>query len=260
MGLSFDLRGHRLLVVGASSGLGRAIGLAAARAGARVALAARRRAQLEQAAAEAAGAALALPCDVRRESDCQGAVAAAAEALGGLDGLVYAAGMAPLVPVEGASAEQWRAVTETNLIGAALVSGAAIPHLRKSRGRAVYLSSYAVRQCLPGLALYRVSKCALDALIEDLRMEHPDLQFTRVLVGNTEGTEFGAAWGKERLEAATRTWVERRLFPASTWMSPEAVCEAVLSVLAQRGYVDDLAVMPRPADPEIPQAPARGPA
>ena len=248
MAVSLDLTQRRLLVIGASSGVGRAVGKLSSQAGARVAFAARRAERLEKAAAEAAGGAIAVPCDVRRASDCARAVAETVATFGGLDGLVYAAGMSPLGMLEEANQDEWREVLDTNLIGAALVTAESISHLGKSGGRAVYVSSYAVRQSLPGLALYRVSKVALDALIEGWRMEHPDVDFTRVVLGNTEGTEFAQAWGPERTEAATKIWVERGLFPAPNMMRLEAAAEAILSVLAIRGYVDDIAVLPRTRD------------
>ncbi len=248
MPLSLDLASRRLLVVGASSGVGRAVGALAGRAGARVAFAARRKERLAEAAAATPGA-IAIVCDVRRESECAGVVAEAVGAFGGLDALVYAAGMSPLGLLEAATQEEWRGVLDTNLVGAALVTAAALPALRASAGRAVYVSSYAVRQPLPGVGLYRVSKVALDALIEGWRMEHPEVEFTRVVLGNTDGTEFARGWGAERAEAVTRAWVERGLFPAPTMMPVEVAAEAVLSVLALRGFVDDLAVMPRTRDP-----------
>ena len=107
-----------------------------------------------------------------------------------------------------------------------------------------------MRQPLPGVGLYRVSKVALDALVEAWRMEHPEVEFTRVVLGNTDGTEFARGWGPDRTEAVTRTWVERGLFPAATMMPVEVAAEAVLSVLALRGFVDDIAVMPRTRDPD----------
>jgi len=230
--------------------VGRAVGALASRAGARVAFAARRKERLEAAVAAAPGPAIAVACDVRSEAECAIAVAEAVRAFGGLDVLVYAAGMSPLGLLETATQEEWRTVLDTNLIGAALVTAAAIPQLRTNGGRAVYVSSYAVRQPLPGVGLYRVSKVALDALIEAWRMEHPEVEFTRVVLGNTDGTEFARGWGSERTEAVTRAWVERGLFPAPTMMPVEAAAEAVLSVLALRGFVDDIAVMPRTRDPD----------
>ncbi len=248
MGIDIDLSGHRLLVVGGSSGVGRAVGLRASRAGARVAFAARRMERLEKAVAEADGEAVAVSCDVCDPDACRRGVEAAAEALGGLDGMLYATGMSPLAMLESASQGEWREVMDVNVIGASLATASAVPHLRESEGRALYISSYSVRQCLPGLALYRVSKVALDALVEGWRMEHPDVDFTRVIVGNTAGTEFAEGWGAEQTQAAVQVWVERNLFPSPTMMSLGALAETVLSILAVRGYVDDIAIMPRMRD------------
>jgi NAD(P)-dependent dehydrogenase (short-subunit alcohol dehydrogenase family) len=248
--VAYDLKGQRILVIGASSGVGRAVGLAASRAGARVAFAARRRDRLGEAVAEAGRSASAVVCDVTASGDCARAVAETAAALGGIDALVYASGMSPLAMLDRASDEAWRRVLDVNLVGASQITAAALPHLRASAGRAVFVSSYAVRQPLPGLGLYRVSKVALDALIECWRMEHPDVDFTRVVVGNTAGTEFAHEWGAEAMAAAMEVWVGRNLFPAATMMPLPVLAEAVLSVLAVRGYVDDIAIMPRTRDPK----------
>jgi NAD(P)-dependent dehydrogenase (short-subunit alcohol dehydrogenase family) len=249
MGVQYDLSGRRVLVIGASSGVGREVGLLASRAGARVAFAARRRELLEAAVAEAGNDAIPVCCDVT-SPDCARAIDEAAAKLGGIDALVYATGMSPLVMLEKASAEEWRRVMDVNLIGASQVTAAALPHLRACEGRAVYVSSYAVRQSLPGLGLYRVSKVALDALIECWRMEHPDVDFTRIIVGNTSGTEFANAWGGEAIATAMQVWVSRNLFPSATMMSLTVLAETILSVIAVRGYVDDIAIMPRTRDPK----------
>jgi hypothetical protein len=68
-------------------------------------------------------------------------------------------------------------------------------------------------------------------------------------VGNTGGTEFANAWGGEAIASAMKVWVERNLFPAATMMSLSVLAEAILSVIAVRGYVDDIAIMPRTRDP-----------
>lgn len=252
MSVRFDLAGRRLLVVGASSGLGRQIALQLSAAGARVAVAARRRERLDALLRELPGPeGLALSCDVRREQDCRGAVEQSAARFGGLDGFVYSTGMSPIAFLDRSGAEEWRAVLETNLVGAALIAAAAIPHLRRSGGRAVFLGSSSVRDIYPGLGLYRISKLALDGLIEGLRAEHPDLDFTRVVVGQTAGTEFGAHWDDAQRSELIQTWVQRGVTPVNTVMPPEVMAEAVVSLFALRGYVDDIAVMPRPRDAQV---------
>lgn len=251
MAVQIDLAGQGILVVGASSGVGRAVAERAAASGARVALAARRRERLEAVADEIrgrGGEALVVPCDVCAPADCSRAVEETVASLGALDGLVFTSGVASPILLRDATQEEWRRTLDTNLVGASLLTAAAIPHLEESEGRAVYVSSYAVRQTLPGLALYAVSKVALDRLIEAWRMEHPKVDFTRALLGNTGGTEFASEWGAERTAYVTRIWVERGLFPSPNMMHVDAAAEAITSVLALRGYVDDIAIMPRPRD------------
>jgi NAD(P)-dependent dehydrogenase (short-subunit alcohol dehydrogenase family) len=254
MAVALDLAERRVLVVGASSGVGRAVAQAAARAGAQVALAARRTERLEECAAALRSegrAAFALACDVADEAACLSAVGAAVEKLGGLDGLVYASGVSPLRLLEEARQADWRVALDVNLIGASLVTAAALPALGASRGRAVYVGSYTERQTLPGIGLYSVSKSALAALITAWRMEHPEVDFTKVVLGNTSGTEFADGWGRERTLAISKLWIERNLFPAPKMMPVESAAEAICAVLAVRGHVDEIGVMPRLADERV---------
>ena len=122
---------------------------------------------------------------------CQSAINQAAEGLGGIDALVYAPGVGPLVRLADMDAETWRHVFDTNVIGAALVTAAAVPYLTESSGTAVYLSSVSASMTppWPGLGAYAVSKAALDKLVEAWRAEHPTVGFTRVVVGECMGGE-----------------------------------------------------------------------
>ena len=251
MGVALDLAGKRVLVVGASSGVGREVARQVAAAGGQVVLAARRVSVLDEAVAEirgAGGEAHAQPCDVTDQKHCQAGVRASIETLGGLDAMVYAPGISPLLALGEASHEDWVQVLSVNLIGASHVTAAAIEALERDGGRAVYVGSYSVRQSLPGLGLYSTSKVALDGLIEAWRMEAPNVDFTRALLGNTSGTEFAVGWGAERTGEFTKMWIDRGLFPAPTMMPLEVAGEAIASVLAIRGYVDDIAIMPRQRD------------
>ena len=87
--MSNDLDGRRILIVGASSGIGRSLGLQAAAAGAVVAFAARRSDLVESATAQAGGSSVGLVADVRDPAACEALVETAVEALGGLDDVVY---------------------------------------------------------------------------------------------------------------------------------------------------------------------------
>jgi NAD(P)-dependent dehydrogenase (short-subunit alcohol dehydrogenase family) len=181
----------RTVVLGASSGLGRCIAIGLAGRGAQVAMLARRRERLEKAAAEAGDGALAIACDVTEEASCRSAIAEAAAALGGIDALVYAPAIGPLARIEEVDAETWRHAFATNVIGASCITAAALPHLAATRGTAVYLSSVSASLTppWPGLGAYVVSKAALDKLVDAWRAEHPEVGFTRLVVGDTGGGE-----------------------------------------------------------------------
>jgi NAD(P)-dependent dehydrogenase (short-subunit alcohol dehydrogenase family) len=213
----------KTVVVGASSGLGRAIGVALARRGADVAFLARRHDPLVDAAKEAGPDALAIACDVTDEASCRSAVAEAAAGLGGIDGLVYATGIGPLRRIEDLDAATWRRTLDTNVTGAALVTAAAIEHLTASGGVAAYLSSVSASLTppWPGLAAYIVSKAALDKLVEAWRAEHPRVGFTRVVVGDCAGgegasrSEFVKEWDGNLAAAFLPIWIERKYVSGS---------------------------------------------
>jgi NAD(P)-dependent dehydrogenase (short-subunit alcohol dehydrogenase family) len=124
---TFDLTGRTALVTGASSGLGRHMALVLARAGARVALAARRVDRLEQAAAECSAfgqAAVPIALDLTDRDSIARAAAAAQAALGRIDVLVNNAGTAVTKPSLDQTWEDWSMVVDTNLTGAMLLSQA----------------------------------------------------------------------------------------------------------------------------------------
>ena len=208
----------RIVVVGASSGLGRCIGVGLTQRGARTALLARRLERLEAAAKEAGPGSIALACDVTDTESCQTAIGEAAEQLGGIDALVYTPAIGPLSSLVDTDAETWRRVFDTNVIGAALVTTAALPHLAASNGVAVYLSSVSASLTppWPGLGAYAVSKAALDKLVEAWRAEHPRIGFTRLVVGDCAGGEgdsmtgFANEWNADRFMQFHTHWSERK--------------------------------------------------
>ena len=143
---------------------------------------ARRLDRLVEAAKEAGPGSLAIACDVTDEKSCHAAIDEAAGAMGGIDALVYATGIGPLGRFVDISAETWRRTFDTNVIGAALVTAAAVPHLTETRGVAAYLSSVSASFTppWPGLGAYATSKAALNTLVEAWRGEHPAIGFTHV--------------------------------------------------------------------------------
>src|SRR3954449_3373731 len=112
------LEGARVLIVGGSAGIGQETGLAAAKAGAKVAFAARRADKLQELVTQAGGG-CAVQLDVRDEASIVDGVSHAVDELGGLDAVVHSAGMARMGTLANENAERWREVLETNVIGAA---------------------------------------------------------------------------------------------------------------------------------------------
>jgi NAD(P)-dependent dehydrogenase (short-subunit alcohol dehydrogenase family) len=205
------------VVVGASSGLGRSIAIGLAQRGAHVAMLARRRARLDAAVSEAGPPALAIECDVTDEASCRSAISDAASGLGGIDALVYAPAIGPLARLVDTDAETWRRVFDTNVIGAARITAAAVPHLAATAGTAAFLSSVSASLTppWPGLGAYIVSKAALDKLVDAWRAEHPGIGFTRLVVGDCAGgdgdsrTEFSLGWDLDLANELAPGWVEK---------------------------------------------------
>jgi NAD(P)-dependent dehydrogenase (short-subunit alcohol dehydrogenase family) len=109
----------------------------------------------------------------------------------------------------------------------------------------VLLSSKSVRRPFPDLTLYATSKLALDGLIRCLPGEFPGLRVTRVLVGNTEGTDFTSSWDGDALGAALERWEAAGVLGdgALTTMAPEDVAASILHVLTSPAHIDDIAVL-----------------
>jgi NAD(P)-dependent dehydrogenase (short-subunit alcohol dehydrogenase family) len=229
---SAPLAGSRVLIVGASSGIGRVLGLQAAAAGASVAFAARRREMVEAAAAEAGNGAVGLVCDVRDESACAAVVAASVDALGGLDAVVYSSAVDLLTRLADAGVDRWRATFETNVFGAALVTAAALPHLRASRGRAVYVSASSVDRPLPGMGVYAASKAALETMVRAWQAEHPDVCFANVRVGSALGTGVTDSWDRDLLVELSSTWSSLGYVHDNGPGGPMTVDQAASAILA----------------------------
>ena len=234
----------RVVVVGASSGLGRCIAVGLGKRGERVALLARRKDRLEDAAAEAGPGAVAVTCDVTDEESCRAAIAEAVRELGGIDGLVYATGIGPLVRLADTDAETWRRTFDTNVIGASLITAAALPHLAVSQGTAAYLSSISASHTppWPGLGAYAVSKAALDKLVEAWRVEHPAVGFTRVVVGDCVGGEgdsatgFAEEWDMELAMGFHEKWTAHKYMNGG-FVDVEDLVSIVDSLLRHSGNV-----------------------
>ena len=195
---------RRVLVVGASSGIGAAAAAAARRAGAEVAISARRADKLEALAADIGGAHV-LPGDAADPEAAKSIVNRAAEQLGGLDLVLYAAGFGVLQPLAECDPETWQSIYGVNVIGANLVAGAAIEHLGVG-GIMAFVSSRTVEDANGLFSPYAASKAALDHCIRTWRVEHPDRRFVRIVMGNCQPTEFANHMGLELIGDALALW------------------------------------------------------
>jgi NADP-dependent 3-hydroxy acid dehydrogenase YdfG len=187
------LEGRRVLVAGASTGLGAAVVAICAGAGAAVGAIARASEALEQ-VARSAGAAAA-PADLRNPAEASDAVAQVAAALGGIDAVVITAGVMLHSPIGDGRTEDWDEIYGANVLGTLHVAHAALPHLRKAvHGDLMIVSSTSAdRVTAADYGVYASTKAAQSRIADALRLElaasAPNVRVTLVKPGfmNTPG-------------------------------------------------------------------------
>ena len=219
-----DLSGRRILVTGASSGIGAATARALDAAGARVALLARSTSRLEEVAAELTDAHVAA-ADVTHPDTLTAAVDAAASALDGLDGLVNAAGVAfPGGVLDGDPAD-WRTTYEVNVLGLLAATRVALPHLQQAElADVVNVSSMSGRRVAsPAMAIYSGSKHAVHAISQGMAMELADgpVRVSLVSPGYVDTPIFDGVDDAYRQRTATKG------------LAPEAVAAQVVHTVGQ---------------------------
>lgn len=219
-----DLSGRRILVTGASSGIGAATARALDRAGARVALLARSTSRLEEVAADLAHAHVAA-ADVTHPDTLGPAVAAAAGALDGLDGLVNAAGVAFTGGVLDGDPADWRTTYEVNVLGLLAVTRVVLPYLLEAElADVVNVSSMSGRRVAsPELAIYAGSKHAVHAIGQGLALELADrpVRVTTLSPGYVDTPIF---------EGVDDTYRDRT---ATKGLAPDAVAAQVVHTIGQ---------------------------
>jgi NADP-dependent 3-hydroxy acid dehydrogenase YdfG len=173
--MAFDLTDRVVAVTGASSGIGEATALACAKAGAAVALAARRTERIEALAERIrgeGGRAIALQTDVGEESQARAFVERTQAELGRIDVLVNNAGVMLLGPIENAPTEEWRQMIHANVFGVLYCTHAALPLMKaQGSGHIVNVSSVAGRFARAGSGVYNLTKFGVGAFSESLRQE-----------------------------------------------------------------------------------------
>ena len=160
------------LITGGSSGIGLAIARMLRDEGFELTLASRTAEKIEAAGAELGATAIA--ADVSKPEDCERVVREHVERTGGLDLLVNSAGIGIAGRVEDAQLKHIDRQLAINLRGLVLVSQAAIPHLRETKGWIVNLASIAGTQPVPILPIYAATKAAVISLTHSLNADLDD--------------------------------------------------------------------------------------
>ena len=224
-----SLNDRKVLVVGASSGVGRAFATQAIAEGANVVLTARRADRLAEVVAEAGGG-HAVVGDVSDPEACGQIVEQAQAQLGTIDLVFYAAGAAPLQPLASTTTDEWRAVLETNVIGVQRMIGATMAHLAEGAIVAVLSSEAGTGHTRPGLGAYGASKAALAESLRSWRLEHPEVRFSCIALGATQPTEFGNAFTPDQLGPTLATWFRHGLMQRD-YMDTGEVARLLVSLL-----------------------------
>jgi NADP-dependent 3-hydroxy acid dehydrogenase YdfG len=244
--MTIDLSNQVVAVTGASSGIGEATALACARAGAAVALAARRVDRIEALAERIradGGRAIAVGTDVGEEEQASAFVQRAHAEFGRLDVLVNNAGVMLLGPIENASTEEWRRMVHANVFGVLYCTHAALPLMRaQGAGHVVNVSSVAGRVARAGSGVYNLTKFGIGAFSESLRQEC-------VAIGVRVTTIEPGAVATE-LPGHNRTEVLEQMakrFAGVTPLKAEDIAGAILYAIGQPANVSVNEVLIRPS-------------
>jgi short-subunit dehydrogenase len=169
------IEGRRIILTGASEGIGRALALELAGRGARLALAARDRDRLESLAQECRGRggdARALPTDVTNQQDCEWLVNEALAAFGGIDVLIHNAGITMWSRFDALQdLSIFERIMDVNYHAPVRLTALALPHLKQSKGLIVAVASLAGLTGVPERSGYAASKHAMIGFFDSLRIE-----------------------------------------------------------------------------------------
>jgi len=225
------------IVTGASSGIGRATALALAAAGHPVALGARRIERLEEAAAEivsAGGSACCFRLDLAEAGSIESFVKAVGDALGDVDVLVSAAGQNLPDSAVDPAPDQFAATVAVNLLGVQrLVSLVLPPMVARGHGDIVFVTSEVVAVPRVRTAAYVSSKWGLHGYARTLQMELEGTGVRASIVQPGQTTsEMGQDWDPEVTTDVLGEWIRWGAARHGNFLRPEAVADAVRSVVS----------------------------
>lgn len=223
-----------VLITGGSSGIGESCAVSYGKAGAKVVITGRNNDKLIEAKAriEAEGVkeVLALTGDVSSYEDCEGIVKSAIDTFGSIDVLVNNAGISMRSMFDDIAVDVFKQVMDINFYETLYMTKVCLPHIRKTQGSIIGVSSIAGKKGLPARTAYSASKFAMEGFMQSLRLElmHENVHvlvvspgFVKTNIRNTALTSDGSSQGKSPKD-------EDKL------MTPEEVADAMVKATVSR--------------------------
>jgi NADP-dependent 3-hydroxy acid dehydrogenase YdfG len=240
-----SLDGRKVLITGASSGIGEATAEAIVAEGGAVALGARRKDRLDALAERLGENAVAIEADIADDAQARALVERSTEELGGLDGLVNNAGVMLLGLIQGADTDEWRRMVNVNLLGLLYCTHAAVPVMRDGGGGdVVNVASVAGRIAAMGAAVYNMTKWGVVGFSEALRQEgtHIGIRVTCIEPGFVETELQGHNENPMVLER-----IEQEREKLGKPLESADIAGAVVYALAQPAHVSINEILVRPS-------------
>jgi NAD(P)-dependent dehydrogenase (short-subunit alcohol dehydrogenase family) len=231
------MKGRNIIVTGASSGIGRATAERFLDDGANVVLVGRRESALQNIASRATGqgTALVIAADLSDEKQSEKCMARATEMMGGLDVLVNAAGILKAGRIEDTTLDLWDEMMNINLRSIFHLMKLALPHLERSRGNIVNVSSVNGLRSFSGVLAYCVSKAGLDQLTRcaALELAAKGVRVNSVNPGVTV-TELHRAGGMSEENYAAFLEHSKTTHPLGRVGRPEEVADLIYFLASER--------------------------
>ena len=230
-----DTRDKVVIVTGGGAGIGLAAARMFARVGAKVLITGRREAALETAATGEANIAT-LVADISIPTDAPRTVAKALALWGRLDVLVNNAGAGSPMALAEVTPAHLQDIYAANVFGPALLVSAALPHLEKSKGAIINISSTLARKPIAGFAEYAASKSALEQMTRcwALELAPKGVRVNAIAAGPVETAFLQDRMGFTREEVEAIKERERDLIPLRRRGEPEDVAAWILALASER--------------------------